>query len=56
MAFVLAGVAAVVSVTTLVSVWCFYAAVLSVIVYRQFSGPIRAYRSALASTRPAVEV
>jgi hypothetical protein len=54
LAFMLAGVAAVVSRTTFVSVWCFYVAVLSVIVYRQFSGPMQAYRAALASSRSGV--
>ena len=56
LAFVLAGVAAAVSIATFVSVWCFYAAVLSVIIYRQFSGPMQAYRSAPVSARPGVEV
>jgi hypothetical protein len=54
LAFGLAIVAAAVSVTTFVSVWCFYAAVLSAIVYRQFSGPMQSYRSALTSARPAM--
>lgn len=53
LALLLAGVAAVVSLTTFVSVWCFYAAVLSVIVYRHFSGPMQAYRSTFASSLPA---
>jgi hypothetical protein len=56
LAFVLAGVAAAVSMTTFVSVWCFYAAVLSVIIYRQFSGPMQANRSALGSAQPGAEV
>jgi hypothetical protein len=42
--------------TTFVSVWCFYAAVLSVIIYRQFSGPMQANRSALGSAQPGAEV
>ncbi len=48
LAFVLAVVAYEVSVDTFVSVWCFYAAVLSLIVYIHFSGPMQACRPALA--------
>lgn len=55
LALVLAGVAAAVAMTTFVSVWCFYAAVLSVIVYRQFNGPMQSYRSKLAPSRPAAD-
>ncbi len=44
LAFVLAVVAAVVSIKTFVSVWCFYAAVLSLLVYVHFSGPMQACR------------
>ncbi len=43
-AFVLAIVAALISVTTFVSVWCFLAAVLSVLVYIHFSGAMQACR------------
>ena len=51
LAFVLAVVAYQVSATTFVSVWCFYAAVLSLLIYAHFSGPMQACRPALARTR-----
>lgn len=51
LAFVLAIAAYEVSVKTFVSVWCFFAAVLSVLVYIHFSGPMQACRPALE--RPA---
>jgi len=48
LAFILAIAAAVVSITTFVSVWCFYAAILSLLVYLHFSGPMQACRHLLA--------
>lgn len=48
LAFVLAIVAYQVSVTTFVSVWCFYAAVLSLLIFFHFNGPMQACRPALA--------
>lgn len=48
LAFVLAIIAAVVSLTTFVSVWCFYAAILSLLVYVHFSGPMQACRHLLS--------
>ena len=50
-AFVLAIAAYEVSVKTFVSVWCFFAAVLSLLVYVHFSGPMQACRPALAQPR-----
>ena len=47
LAFVLAVAAYQVSVNTFVSVWCFFAAVLSLLVYVHFSGPMQACRPAL---------
>ena len=47
--FVLAVAAYWISVTTFVSVWCFFAAILSVLIYAHFSGPMQACRSALDS-------
>ncbi|MHA6781753.1 DUF6629 family protein [Pseudonocardia saturnea] len=44
MALTLAIAAAFVSITTFVSVWCFFAAVLSLLVYLHFSGPMQACR------------
>lgn len=44
LAFVLAIAAYQVSVKTFVSVWCFFAAVLSLLVYVHFSGPMQACR------------
>jgi len=51
LAFTLAVVAYEISATTFVSVWCFYAAVLSLLVYVHFSGPMQACRPALARLR-----
>ncbi|CAN5120040.1 hypothetical protein BH09ACT10_BH09ACT10_00100 [soil metagenome] len=51
LAFLLAIVAAVVSITTFVSVWCFYAAILSLLVYLHFSGPMQACRHMLPPVR-----
>jgi hypothetical protein len=48
LAFVLAIAAYQVSVKTFVSVWCFFAAVLSLLVYVHFSGPMQRCRPALA--------
>jgi hypothetical protein len=54
LAFVLAVAAYRVSAMTFVSVWCFYAAVLSLLVYAHFSGPMQACRPALARSRERV--
>jgi hypothetical protein len=43
-ALILAIAAAFVSITTFVSVWCFFAAVLSLLIYIHFSGPMQACR------------
>lgn len=51
LAFILAIAAYQVSVTTFVSVWCFFAAVLSLLIYLHFSGPMQACRPALAELR-----
>jgi len=51
LAFVLAIAAYEVSVKTFVSVWCFFAAVLSLLVYVHFSGPMQACRPALKRPR-----
>ncbi len=51
LAFVLAVAAYQVSVTTFVSVWCFFAAVLSLLVLVHFSGPMQACRPASAPSR-----
>jgi hypothetical protein len=48
LAFVLAIAAYEVSVKTFVSVWCFFAAILSLLIYAHFSGPMQACRPALA--------
>lgn len=48
LALVLAIAAYEVSVKTFVSVWCFFAAILSLLVYVHFSGPMQACRPALA--------
>jgi hypothetical protein len=48
LAFVLAIAAVAVSATTFVSVWCFFAAVLSLLIYVHFSGPMQACRPTLA--------
>jgi hypothetical protein len=53
LAFVLAVAAYEVSVKTFVSVWCFYAAVLSLLVYIHFSGPMQACRPLLAHSDEA---
>ena len=47
LAFILAIAAALVSLTTFVSVWCFNAAILSLLVYVHFSGPMQACRHLL---------
>ncbi len=47
LALILAIAAYQVSVTTFVSVWCFYAAILSLLVYLHFSGPMQACRTAV---------
>ncbi len=55
-AFVLAIAAYQVSVATFVTVWCFFAAVLSLLVYAHFSGPMQACRATVASSRePAAQ-
>ncbi len=51
LAFLLAIAAYEVSVTTFVSVWCFYAAVLSLLIYLHFSGPMQACRAELVRSR-----
>jgi hypothetical protein len=51
LAFVLAIAAYEVSVRAFVSVWCFFAAVLSLLVYIHFSGPMQACRATLARPR-----
>jgi len=48
LAFVLAIAAYQVSVTTFVSVWCFFAALLSLLIYAHFSGPMQACRATVA--------
>ena len=48
--FVLAVAAYQVSVKTFVSVWCLFAAVLSLLIYAHFSGPMQACRPALAQS------
>ena len=54
LAFVLAVAAYLISVQTFVSVWCFFAAVLSLLIYVHFSGPMQACRPALARSRERV--
>ena len=51
LAFTLAIAAYRVSVTTFVSVWCFYAAILSLVIYVHFSGPMQACRTSPAASR-----
>lgn len=51
LAFVLAIAAYLVSVETFVSVWCFFAAILSLLIVVHFSGPMQACRPALARSR-----
>lgn len=46
LAFVLAIAAYQVSISTFVSVWCFFAAILSLLVLLHFSGPMQACRTA----------
>lgn len=46
--FLLAVAAYQISVKTFVSVWCFFAALLSLLIYVHFSGPMQACRPALA--------
>lgn len=48
LAFVLAIAAFQVSVKTFVSVWCFFAAILSLLIFFHFHGPMQACRPALA--------
>jgi hypothetical protein len=48
LAFVLAIAAYQVSVKTFVSVWCFFAAILSLLIFAHFNGPMQACRPALA--------
>lgn len=55
LAFVLAVIAAIVSITTFVSVWCFYAAILSLLIYLHFGGPMQACRHMLALPAPVSE-
>ena len=54
LAFILAVIAALVAITTFVSVWCFYAAVLSLLIYLHFSGPMQACRHMLPPAREPV--
>lgn len=51
MAFLLAVAAYQVSLKTFVSVWCFYAAVLSLLILIHFSGPMQACRPELMRVR-----
>lgn len=51
MAFLLAVAAYQVSLKTFVSVWCFYAAVLSLLILIHFSGPMQACRPELMRAR-----
>jgi hypothetical protein len=48
LAFMLAVAAYLVAAKTFVSVWCFFAALLSLLVYLHFSGPMQSHRAALA--------
>ncbi len=52
LAFILAIAAYEVSVKTFVSVWCFFAAILSLLVYAHFSGPMQRCRPALEAASP----
>ena len=54
LAFVLAIAAYQVSVQTFVSVWCFFAAVLSLLIYAHFNGPMQACRLTMAHARQPV--
>lgn len=47
LAFILAVAAAAIAVATFVSVWCFYAAILSFFIYLHFRGPMQACRHLL---------
>lgn len=47
LAFILAIAAYQVSVVTFVSVWCFYAAILSLLVYAHFNGPMQSCRTTI---------
>jgi hypothetical protein len=51
LAFVLAIAAYQVSTRTFISVWCFFAAVVSLLVYVHFSGPMQACRPQLTGSR-----
>lgn len=53
LAFVLAVAAYQVEAKTFISVWCFFAAVMSLLVFIHFSGPMQSCRPALASSREA---
>ena len=52
LAFILAIAAYQVSVTTFVSVWCFFAAILSLFIYAHFNGPMQACRTTPAQAQP----
>ncbi len=52
LAFILAIAAHAVSVKTFVSVWCFFAAILSLLVYAHFSGPMQACHPAFEAAAP----
>ena len=54
LAFLLAVAAYQVSLKTFVSVWCFYAAVLSLLILVHFSGPMQACRPELMRSRERV--
>ena len=51
LAFSLAILAYEISIKTFVSVWCFYAAVLSLLIFLHFSGPMQACRPAMEPSR-----
>lgn len=55
LAFALAILAYEISVKTFVSVWCFYAAVLSLLILLHFSGPMQACRPATEPLRDAAK-
>lgn len=54
LAFVLALAAAGIALTTFVSVWCFFAAILSLLIYLHFNGPMQACRHLLPPVRAQV--
>jgi hypothetical protein len=54
LAFILAIAAYSVQVATFVSVWCFFAAVLSLLIFFHFNGPMQRCRPALARSREPV--